>query len=107
MNDNGNVIQFRGDSQVTPDPHAAPAGAELDRAVEIVDAELVDGPDNTSAGPEPPGRGQRERRPVLAPWLRDRAQFVATVRWAVAHAGHVVAFHTVRLPLYAGRLLGT
>jgi S-DNA-T family DNA segregation ATPase FtsK/SpoIIIE len=45
-----------------------------------------------------------KRRAVIAPWLRSRTQFVQTARWAANHAGHVSAYHCVRLPLYASRL---
>ena len=43
------------------------------------------------------------RRPVLPPWLRHRDQRRSAARWAAVHAGHVAAFHAVRLPLYAGQ----
>ena len=45
-----------------------------------------------------------KRRPVIAPWLRSRTEFTQTARWAVDHAGHVTAYHAVRLPVYAGTL---
>jgi DNA segregation ATPase FtsK/SpoIIIE, S-DNA-T family len=45
-----------------------------------------------------------KRRPVIAPWLRSQAEFAQTVRWAADYAGHVAAYHTVRLPLYASKL---
>jgi S-DNA-T family DNA segregation ATPase FtsK/SpoIIIE len=45
-----------------------------------------------------------KRRPVIAPWLRSRTQFVQTAKWAANYAGHVSAYHAVRLPLYAGKL---
>lgn len=45
-----------------------------------------------------------KRRPVIAPWLRSRTQFVQTAKWAADHAAHVFAYHGVRLPLYAGKL---
>jgi S-DNA-T family DNA segregation ATPase FtsK/SpoIIIE len=41
------------------------------------------------------------RRPVFPAWLRHRDQRRSAASWAVRHAGHVAAFHTVRAPLYA------
>jgi S-DNA-T family DNA segregation ATPase FtsK/SpoIIIE len=44
------------------------------------------------------------RRPIIAPWLRDRTEARATVRWAVGYAGHVSSYHAARVPLYGLRL---
>src|SRR5262249_30876377 len=98
-----NVIRFPGDSHTS----------DTDPAGEAVDAELTEAAENIASGTaeihaEPPiasGRRSWAGRPVLPPWLRDRAQFGATLRWWSAYSGHTVAFHAVRLPLYAGRLL--
>lgn len=46
-----------------------------------------------------------ERRPVLPAWVTDAEQRWAAVRWAADRAWHAMAFHTVRLPVYAGRLV--
>jgi S-DNA-T family DNA segregation ATPase FtsK/SpoIIIE len=43
------------------------------------------------------------RRPVLPPWLRHADQRHSATKWALTHAGHVAAFHTVRVPLYTVR----
>jgi S-DNA-T family DNA segregation ATPase FtsK/SpoIIIE len=46
------------------------------------------------------------RRPVIAPWLRSKAERHAVALWTAKHYGTTVAFHAVRCPWYAGRLLG-
>ncbi|MFF5265381.1 cell division protein FtsK [Actinomadura viridis] len=69
---------------------------------------LVDRPDTG----RPDVRARRmaaeraERRPIIAAWLRDRAEAEATVRWAVSYAGHVTGYHAARIPLYSLRLAG-
>lgn len=69
---------------------------------------LVDGPDTF----RPDVRARRtaserdRRRPIIAPWLRDRSEAKATVRWAVGYAGHVTGYHAARIPLYSLRLAG-
>jgi DNA segregation ATPase FtsK/SpoIIIE, S-DNA-T family len=46
-----------------------------------------------------------QRRPILAAWLRSRAEFQEAVAWALRHAAHVTAFHAIRVPtVYLGRL---
>ncbi|WP_019630211.1 DUF3631 domain-containing protein [Actinomadura atramentaria] len=68
---------------------------------------LVDGPDTRH---RPDVRARRmeaeraQRRPIIAPWLRDRDEARATVRWAVGYAGHVTGYHAARIPLYSMRL---
>jgi S-DNA-T family DNA segregation ATPase FtsK/SpoIIIE len=44
------------------------------------------------------------RQPVFVGWLRSREEFTKTAKWAASHAGHTVAFHAVRLPVYGGKL---
>jgi S-DNA-T family DNA segregation ATPase FtsK/SpoIIIE len=67
---------------------------------------LVDRPDTF----RPDVRARRlagesaKRRPIIAPWLRDRSEARATVRWAVGYAGHVTGYHAARIPLYSLRL---
>jgi len=46
----------------------------------------------------------RERRPIIAPWLRSRREALATLRWLVAHYVHVSAYHAVRVPKYGSKL---
>ncbi|URN09089.1 cell division protein FtsK [Actinomadura madurae] len=51
--------------------------------------------------------GERaQRRPIIAPWLRDASEAKATVWWAVGYAGHVTGYHAARVPLYSLRLAG-
>jgi S-DNA-T family DNA segregation ATPase FtsK/SpoIIIE len=45
-----------------------------------------------------------KRKPVLAGWLTNRRDFIATARHAGANLGYAALFHGVRLPVYAGRL---
>ncbi|MEO3744934.1 cell division protein FtsK [Plantactinospora sp. B5E13] len=66
---------------------------------------LVDSP-KAQRGPRFSVAGLRagQRRPVLPAWLRSRDELRDVVRWAFGHAGHVTAYHLLRLPLYAVRL---
>lgn len=56
--------------------------------------------------PEPyaPKVPARTPRPILPEWARDKETITATARWGARYAGHVTAFHLLRLPLYALRL---
>ena len=45
-----------------------------------------------------------QRRPIIAPWLRDKDEAKALVRWSVQYTAHVAGFHIVRVPLYAATL---
>lgn len=112
--DSGVVVPFRG----TP---------PTDR--EVIDAELVDDDQHVyQPGEEIELPGQRDpqtltaqaapgtaplapwqasapqRRPVVPEWMADRAARRAAERWLASYAGHVTAFHTVRLPLYGWRV---
>ncbi|MEV6629297.1 cell division protein FtsK [Actinoplanes sp. NPDC051470] len=51
----------------------------------------------------PPERGTR--LPIVPAWLRSRSEALVFVRWFVGHYAHVTAYHLVRAPLYAGRLV--
>ncbi|MFI0905742.1 cell division protein FtsK [Streptomyces sioyaensis] len=69
-------------------------------------------PDETPAAPAPvdnpalpaPGVTTEKRKPVLAGWLTNRRDFLATARHAGAHLGYASLFHGVRLPVYSARL---
>ncbi|SOE13678.1 DNA segregation ATPase FtsK/SpoIIIE, S-DNA-T family [Streptomyces sp. 2323.1] len=69
-------------------------------------------PDETPAAPVPvdnpalpaPGVTDEKRKPVVAGWLTNRRDFLATARHAGANLGYASLFHGVRLPVYAGRL---
>lgn len=52
-----------------------------------------------------PRRRRAAARPIVPGWWKDPAAFVATVKWAGGQAANTTGFHTVRLPLYCGRLL--
>ncbi|KIQ64065.1 cell division protein FtsK [Kitasatospora griseola] len=46
------------------------------------------------------------RRPILPAWLLSKGELKSQLKWVAAHAGHTVAYHAVRSPLYAGKLAG-
>ena len=46
-----------------------------------------------------------ESRPVVPPWLLDRESRRQAAGWAAKWAGHALAFHAVRSPLYSGKAL--
>lgn len=88
------------------DRTANPADVVID--AEIVDQEEVTLPERplpalpTRAEPLPlPWQlADRERRPVVATWLRDGEQRILAARWAAGYVWHVLAFHALRVPLY-------
>ncbi|MFC8956279.1 cell division protein FtsK [Streptomyces sp. NPDC057101] len=45
-----------------------------------------------------------KRKPVLAGWLTNRRDFLATARHTGANLGYAALYHGVRVPVYAGRL---
>ncbi|MGX2994524.1 cell division protein FtsK [Streptomyces sp. JNUCC 64] len=51
-----------------------------------------------------PGVTVEKRRPVLAGWLTNRRDFLATARHTGANLGYAALYHGVRAPVYAGRL---
>ncbi|MFD8391818.1 cell division protein FtsK [Streptomyces sp. NPDC059680] len=69
-------------------------------------------PDDAPAAPVPvdnpalpdPKVTIEKRKPVLAGWLTNRRDFLATARHAGANVGYAALYHGVRLPVYAGRL---
>ncbi|OKJ60031.1 cell division protein FtsK [Streptomyces sp. CB02009] len=60
---------------------------------------LVDNP----ALPDPKVTIEK-RKPVLAGWLTNQRDFLATARHTGANIGYAALFHGVRIPVYAGRL---
>jgi S-DNA-T family DNA segregation ATPase FtsK/SpoIIIE len=46
-----------------------------------------------------------QRRPLLPAWAKSRAELREIGRWSAGHAAHAVAYHVLRSPKYAGRLL--
>ncbi|MFD9608772.1 cell division protein FtsK [Streptomyces sp. NPDC059083] len=61
--------------------------------------QLVDNP----ALPDPKVTIEK-RKPVLAGWLTNRRDFLATARHTGANLGYAALYHGVRVPVYAGRL---
>jgi S-DNA-T family DNA segregation ATPase FtsK/SpoIIIE len=47
-----------------------------------------------------------ERRPILPGWVTDRDELRYALRWLVGHVAHSTAYHAVRSPRYALRLVG-
>lgn len=46
-----------------------------------------------------------ERRPIVAPWLRNRGEFLAVVGDTVYRACHAAAWHVVHSPFHAARFV--
>lgn len=79
--------------------------------------EVVEQATKPAAPPQPPpvkaperpkqetGPSGGELRPLVAPWLRSRSSFFATVLDAGHRAGHSSLWHVLHSPLHAGRLL--
>jgi DNA segregation ATPase FtsK/SpoIIIE, S-DNA-T family len=44
-------------------------------------------------------------RPILPSWVRNAEERRSAVKWAATHTAHRTAFHAVRVPKYAGRLV--
>ncbi|MFD7527783.1 cell division protein FtsK [Streptomyces sp. NPDC059849] len=82
----------------TAAPHLRPV-PDLDDDNETVAPVLVDNP----ALPDPKVSTEK-RKPVLAGWLTNRRDFLATAKHSGANLGYSALFHSVRLPVYGGRL---
>ncbi|MFF7982301.1 FtsK/SpoIIIE domain-containing protein [Streptomyces sp. NPDC007901] len=106
-----NVVQLHKDaSQDTPDTEDT-RSVLTETIIDVIhDAEPrpVDPP---TPAPEP-GTWVAERQayladapPVVPAALRRWDVFKDTVRWAASYYGHVTGFHTLRAPVYLGRLL--
>jgi DNA segregation ATPase FtsK/SpoIIIE, S-DNA-T family len=93
------------------DLHSVVQGAEV--VGPVLSGEIVDDwpePDDARPADQPAvaatvwePRGQLH--PVVAPWLRDGQERRSRAEWALRYAWHRSVFHSVRLPLYGGRLL--
>ncbi|WP_346074226.1 FtsK/SpoIIIE domain-containing protein [Saccharopolyspora thermophila] len=46
-----------------------------------------------------------KRQPILPAWAKNIQEFRDTARWALGYAGHTIAFHAVRCPVYIARVL--
>ncbi|MFS8200490.1 cell division protein FtsK (plasmid) [Streptomyces sp. CWNU-52B] len=51
-----------------------------------------------------PGVTTEKRRPIIAPWMRSKRDFLATVERAAGHAGYATTYHGLRLPWYSVQL---
>ncbi|WFG44367.1 hypothetical protein [Pseudonocardia alni] len=51
------------------------------------------------------GTKDHDRRPIVPAALRNRDERADLARWVVRFGLHVTAFHIVRAPMYAGKLL--
>lgn len=81
-------------------PVHEPAGAVIEGEIVMVD--------QATAGRRPAvweGLRGAKRRPLIAPWLRSWDEFNATAAWTCKHYAHTAAYHALRVPLYALRLL--
>ncbi|EST25796.1 cell division protein FtsK [Streptomyces roseochromogenus] len=67
------------------------------------DAPAAPVPVDNPALPDPNVRIEK-RKPVLAGWLTNRRDFLATARHTGANVGYAALYHGVRVPVYAGRL---
>jgi S-DNA-T family DNA segregation ATPase FtsK/SpoIIIE len=48
---------------------------------------------------------RQSRRPIVPTWRRSKKDIAAAARWTLNQVGYTVAFHSVRLPKYAGKTL--
>lgn len=101
-------------------PHQTTADTATDTAdtappAEPRDAAEVEDPDIDPSAPptmvDPPHlpkpkQGKPKRRPILAAWVKDWAEFKRTAAGVAGHHWYLLRFHAVRVPtLYSGRLL--
>ncbi|OEV04020.1 hypothetical protein AN219_37590 [Streptomyces nanshensis] len=94
----------------TPDSHAAPSADPADSEAPDASGDgaeravMVDRADASG-----PGKLERirdaKRMPVRPDWLRSKSGFVNGATWVAGYAGHTAAFHALRSPVYAGRLM--
>ncbi|TKG66194.1 FtsK/SpoIIIE domain-containing protein [Prauserella endophytica] len=99
----GEVVPFRG---ATPAPADEPG--EVEQAVPVLDGELIEEPQPVDTAEQAPARLRAkrvERRPVLPAWMHSTDEAKEVARWAAGHTGHVLAYHLVRVPLYAAKLV--
>lgn len=82
---------------------AAPDAVELQPTV--IEAVPVDRPAPPADGWMAERRARLDSAPAVIPrWLRDRTEFVDSASFVARYYSHVAAFHTVRTPVYTGRL---
>lgn len=111
--DNGKVLDFPGSRTLTTRSDASAQESE------VVEGEIVDETVSTmvdqSSGADDDADDRpiayrlaqltKARRPILASWLRSWAELLGVIKWAATHVVHIITFHAVRLPIYAGKLL--
>ena len=108
----GDLIDLDARRDTTPPartPGRAPAPEPEDGGTDEAAARVrVDSP----PPPEPgkltgawAARGEGRRHPVIPVWVRDRAEVAARVRWLAGHLAHTSAYHAVRVPKYAARMV--
>lgn len=85
-----------------PTPEVANEHDVLEGRVVPVDQPRESGPVNLIA--ELAARRQ-ERSPLVPVWLRSRADALQVLKWQAEHTGYVLAYHTLRIPKYAAKLL--
>jgi hypothetical protein len=114
-----NVIQLHKDLppdayQDAQDAHRFTEGARDTLTETVIDVvqDAVPRPVDPPVVQAPPGTWVAERQayladapPVVPTFLRNAAEFVNAARWTASYYGHVTAFHAIRLPVYALRLL--
>lgn len=75
----------------------------------VVEGEVVPNTDVgavvDTAPPVKPARKGGELKPIVADWLKDRGEFVATVKDVGHRAGHTTVWHVVHSPFHAGRII--
>ncbi|MCX4576541.1 FtsK/SpoIIIE domain-containing protein [Streptomyces sp. NBC_01571] len=110
-----NVVQLHKDApQDAQDAHAFTEDARDTLTETIIDVaqDAKPRPVDPPAEQLPTGTWIAERQayladapPVVPTFLRNAAEFVNAARWTASYYGHVTAFHAIRLPVYALRLL--
>ncbi|PKT71856.1 cell division protein FtsK [Streptomyces populi] len=106
------VIHLHKDSPPAPDAFTDEARGTLTETIIDVVHDAEPRPVDPPAGPAPADSWIAERQaylaeapPVVPTFLRNAAEFVNAARWTASYYGHVTAFHAIRLPVYALRLL--
>ncbi|MGR6923069.1 cell division protein FtsK [[Actinomadura] parvosata] len=86
---------------------AVPVPQDPEDDGEVLEGEVVDRP----YAPEPENyltqlaERRAGRSPLVPLWLKSRADALAVLKWQAEHSGYVLAYHTLRTPKYAARLL--
>jgi len=108
-----NVVQLHKDAPRTPPPDSEDVqDADLKQTIIDVVQNAEPRPVDPPEQAPPAGTWIAEKQayladapPVVPTFLRNAAEFVNAARWTASYYGHVTAFHAIRLPVYALRLL--